>query len=349
MIEYRGEKIPRKKANLRKAIITVLLSLAICAGVLLLFVRENISGVIHEIASANLMLVLLAIGLFFMEVALWTGRWKTALNASGYHPGFGLLYMISYGSQFLTNITPISKTGGEPFRAYFAKKIHHIPYETGFGTIITDALMNVPPFVAFLLIGLVLWFPLKHVSVWSTFGVVLGLAIFAIIFLPVMHKLLKRETASRSLERLVGWVARRLGQKRSKRQISNSVKRFYASSRFAMEHKKAAATMLGFAFLLLSTTVVRIYVIFIALGYTDVSWAVPILGATIPLIIGLVPFLPGGLVLVEGSMAMIFIACGVPAPIAVSATIIERGISYVLSTLVGAGMTSYLGAKMWKL
>jgi uncharacterized protein (TIRG00374 family) len=95
----------------------------------------------------------------------------------------------------------------------------------------------------------------------------------------------------------------------------------------------------------------RIWIILFAFGpYSqNVSLvAAPLLAVTIPLLAGAIPFLPGGLVLVEASMVGVFVACGIPLTIAVSATLVERSISYFLSTIVGAAATSYLGIKMWK-
>jgi uncharacterized protein (TIRG00374 family) len=63
---------------------------------------------------------------------------------------------------------------------------------------------------------------------------------------------------------------------------------------------------------------------------------------------GILPLLPGGLVAVEATMSAVFLWCGLPLPLAVSATLIERGISYVLSTLAGALAASYLGLRSWK-
>jgi uncharacterized protein (TIRG00374 family) len=91
----------------------------------------------------------------------------------------------------------------------------------------------------------------------------------------------------------------------------------------------------------------RIWVILFALGQ-QTSFAAPLLAVTIPLLAGLIPLLPGGLVLVEGSMVGVFLLCGVPPEIAIAATLIERAISYVLSTIVGAAAVSYLGIKLWK-
>jgi uncharacterized protein (TIRG00374 family) len=71
-----------------------------------------------------------------------------------------------------------------------------------------------------------------------------------------------------------------------------------------------------------------------------------LIAASLPTIAGLIPFLPGGLVIVEGSFISIFALFGVPLNLAMAATLIERGISFVLSTMVGAGVFSYLGVKM---
>jgi len=97
-------------------------------------------------------------------------------------------------------------------------------------------------------------------------------------------------------------------------------------------------------------SMMRIWIILIALlpPSESVSLAAPLLAVTVPLIAGAIPFLPGGLVLVEASMAGVFMACGIPRIIAASATLIERAISYVLSTIVGAAAVSYLGVKIWK-
>lgn len=272
------------------------------------------------------------------------------MRASGHTSSLRDLYLISLGSQFFTNITPTLKSGGEPLRAYFANKMCNIPYGVGFGTILADGLLSIPPTVVFFLAGLLIWFLMNQVSTWVVFGVILGATVFIIGFLPLVYKLLKKEVASKTLGRIVGWFQRHFGGKTSKRGVSNSVKKFYASSRFAMEHKRAAAEMILLSFALLALTTARIYVIFLALGLAvhEVSWAIPLLGATVPSILGLVPFLPGGLVLIETGTMGVFILCGINPVIAASAVLIERGISYVLSTLVGAGVLSYLGVKIWK-
>ena len=144
---------------------------------------------------------------------------------------------------------------------------------------------------------------------------------------------------------------RRLGRKTSDEKIMDPIKRFYASTKIVLHDRKKAVIISAIALLLNLVSIMRIWIILFAFGpYSqNVSLvAAPLLAVTIPLLAGAIPFLPGGLVLVEASMVGVFLACGIPPYIAISVTLVERSISYLLSTIVGAAATSYLGIKMWK-
>lgn len=340
------ESEERWKFNLKESISGVILSIIITIGVLLFFVRGDIGELVQSLFSANFKLVCLAIGIYFLEVGIWAARWKAALSAIDRDIQFGKLYLICHGGKFVTNVTPIMKAGGDPFRAYFAKKIYDIPYDEGLGTLLAETAISVPVFLSFLTSGLVLWLYLQGLIITPIIVIaIMGSAV--IFFLPFVNWLVERETAIEHLARFLNWINEKLGRDSESKSIVKSLKKLYKSTNFVMKHKKSGFFMILLSILLYFFTIVRFHVIFLALGL-DVSWYVPLLGATVPFILGLIPFSPGGLIYVEGGMTGLFILFGISRNVATSAVLIERSISYLISTIAGGIAASYLGLKIWR-
>jgi len=331
----------------KRALATIVLVLVIAGGLAAVLLREDLGKIYDAIISANLRLVGLAVGLYFFEVLLWADRWRVALMAAGYTVGFRRLYVIAHSGMFFNNITPISKSGGEPFRAYFIKKTQKVPYPTGFATILAEGILSIPIFLGLLLTGMVVWIYLQSPPLWASAAILGTIVCLLVFFIPLAYALVKRKAASGGIFRIIRWISKRLGRKTSDKKIMELIKRFYASARIVLHDKKKAVTISAIALLLNLVSIMRIWIILFALS-GNASLAAPLLAVTVPLLAGIIPFLPGGLVLVEASMVGVFVACGIPLTIAVSATLVERAISYVLSTIVGAAAVSYLGIKVWK-
>lgn len=345
-----GVEIPNRKIqkiNVKRALATIVLVLALAGGLAAILLREDLGKIYDAIISSDLRLVGIAVGLYFFEVLFWADRWRVALMAAGYNLSFRRSYVIAHSGMFFSNITPFSKSFGEPFRAYLIKKIQKVPYSAGFATILAEGILTLPTFFGLLLAGMVFWIRLQSPPLWVS-AVILGtISCLLIAFVPLAYTLIKRKTASGGIFRVIRWVYRRLGRKTSDKKIMDPIKRFYASTRIVLHDRKKALTISVIALLLNLVSLMRIWIILFAFGQ-NVSLAAPLLAITIPLLAGAIPFLPGGLVLVEASMVGVFVACGIPFTIAVSVTLVERSISYLLSTIVGAVATSYLGIKMWK-
>jgi len=123
------------------------------------------------------------------------------------------------------------------------------------------------------------------------------------------------------------------------------IETFYSSSYATIDKWKKVLSIGSLTLLIGVLDVFRLYTIFLALGYHP-ELSMLLVASSLPIIVGLIPLLPGGLVIVEGSLMSIFALFGVPLNLAMAATVIERGISFVLSTIVGAVVFSYLGVKM---
>jgi len=343
-------EIPKRKIqkiNVKRALATTVLALVIAVGLAAILLREDLGSIYDAIISADLRLVGLAVGLYFFEVLFWTYRWRVALMAAGHTVSFWRLYVIAHSGMFFNNITPLSKSGGEPFRAYFIKKTQKVPYPTGFATIVAEGILTIPIFLGLLLAGMVFWIYLRSPPLWVSAAILGTIICLLVAFVPLAYALVKRKAASGGIFRIIRWISRRRGRKTSDKKIMKPIKRFYASARIVLHDKKKAVTISAIALLLNLVSIMRIWIILFALGW-NASLVAPLLAVTVPSLAGIIPFLPGGLVLVEASMVGVFVACGIPFTIAVSATLIERAISYLLSTIVGAAAASYLRIKMWE-
>ncbi len=84
-----------------------------------------------------------------------------------------------------------------------------------------------------------------------------------------------------------------------------------------------------------------LYVLFVAAGY-PVSLGILLAGYGLPLLLGKVSFLPGGVGIVEGTMAVLYDGLGVPNAVTVVVILAYRLISFWLPTLLGFPIVAYL-------
>jgi uncharacterized protein (TIRG00374 family) len=84
-----------------------------------------------------------------------------------------------------------------------------------------------------------------------------------------------------------------------------------------------------------------LYLLFVAAGH-PVSAGILLAGYGLPLLLGKVSFLPGGVGIVEGTMAALYNGLGVPNAVTVVVILAYRLISFWLPTLVGFPLVPYL-------
>lgn len=101
-------------------------------------------------------------------------------------------------------------------------------------------------------------------------------------------------------------------------------------------HGPAIGAVLNTAFDMLT-----LYFLFIAAGHT-VSSGILLAGYGLPLMLGKVSFLPGGIGIVEGTMAVLYDGLGVPDGVTVVVILTYRIISFWLPTLLGFPLVLYL-------
>ena len=334
------------KINLRKSIGLIVLAIVLMAVAGWLLSRENFYQMLETVKSANHLLIASAIAIYFISVAVWAVRWQTAMSFIGCRMGFGTRYLVLCATIFLNNITPVARAGGDPFgRVYMMRKLGNISYSSGMASIIGEHALTPLVIISFLMAGLILRFGTGSIELTLILAVVWALVALGAVFGPRFF--FKKRIAIKGItgitRRVLGWFGRR----RSVRETVTGIEAFYSSTYATMDKWQHVLAIASLTLLIGALDVFRVYVIFLALGYHP-TLPTLLVASSLPVIVGLIPFLPGGLVLIEGSFVSVFALFSVPLNLGMAATLIERGISFVLSTMVGAGVFSYLGVKMAK-
>ena len=334
----------KPKINLRKSVFLAAIAIILMAVAGWLLSHENFYQMFEAVRSANRLLIALAIAIYFLSVGLWATRWQAALSFINCRISFGARYLMLCAAIFLNNITPGARVGGDPFgRVYMMHRLENTSYSSGMASLFGERALTPLVVVSFLMAGLFLQFGKGSLQLGSILIAAWVLAALGTIFIPRLF--FKKRIAVRGISSITNHVLGWFSKRGNAQEIIEGIETFYSSTYATIDKWKKVLLIGSLTLLLGALDVFRLYTIFLALGYHP-QISILLVASSLPTIVGLIPFLPGGLVLVEGSLISVFALFGVPLNLAMAATLIERGISFVLSTIVGAGVFSYLGVKM---
>jgi len=334
----------RPKINLRKSVFLIVLAIGLMALAVWVLARENLYQMLEVVGRANHSFIALAIAIYFLSVGIWAIRWRTTLSFVNYRTSFSTCYLIICATIFLNNITPIVRFGGDPLgRVYMLHRLENTSYSSGVASVVGDRALIPLILISFFMAGLVLQFGRGSLQLSLILAVVWALAALGTVFGPRLF--FKKRIAVRGISSIINRVLGWFGKRRNVQEIAEGIETFYSDSYATIDKGKKLLVIGSLTLLMGVLDVFRLYTIFLALGYYP-TFSMLLVACSLPVVVGLIPFLPGGLVLVEGSLISIFALFGVPLDLAMAATVIERGISFFLIIIVGGGVFSYLGVRM---
>jgi len=337
----------RIKINFRKILSSIFIVVVVVLVTLYLLAREQLLEMFNALRNANYLFVGLAVGVYVFSILLWATRWKIALSATGHKTRLKLLFLTVWGSVFVNNLTPFTYSGGDPFaRTYLLKKIARVPYSLGFAAIAGEFLLDLPIFLSFLAFGIL--FSFGRVPALPALALLGIWIIVLLVVMPYLPHFLRGKTAVGKITSFIWKMAKIFKLNTTKTKISRAVDGFYKGAYSVVGKKKCVLSMMGIAALLWSFIIIRLFLIFQALGHPP-QLQMLLLAATVPPFVGLIPLLPGGLGTVDTAFFFIYtgLGFGVPPAIAFSAILIDRAITYVFGTVVGGSALSYLGIRIW--
>jgi glycosyltransferase 2 family protein len=314
----------------------------------------GLQDIINVLSKSNPTIIIAALLLEIIIIGAWTERWSLILKVVDRSPGFRKLFVMMFTSLFGNNITP-GAAGGEPMRAYLLSKFEGISFDLAFVSASADRVFEFFPFVlvsVFAIYMISTW----NISFWSTLFISVLIMITMAFFGLLIYVGVKREIA----ERLILSIARSLFPyiiKLTKKEVSFTdvtkqiiyyVERFSTGFATVLKDHKMFALGLTISFLMWGTDMVRMYLCFVAVGsYPPILPMIIIY--TIAILITILPTIPGALGLREVTMVGLFLVVGVPADVVIAASLIDRVVSYLMPTLVGAVTTVYYGKLLKKM
>lgn len=326
-----------------KSILVVAAVIALMAVAAWLLLHENVDALLDTLRGLDRTLIGLAIATYFVSVLVWAFRWRIALASLDCRASMGVLAAIVSSGIFLNNITPIMRVGGDPFgRVYLLQKLSRTSYSSSMAASIGEHAFDPLCTVLLLTAGLFLQSKGSSPVLAATVLIVGGVTAAGVGFGPRLF--FKQRVGLKGLGRLVTHVSGWLWRHTDKQRIVQGVETFYAGVYTTIDTWRRGFLIGGLTAVIWALDVLRFYMIFLSVGHQP-TLGILLLASSLPVLLGIIPFLPGGLVIVEGSLVAMFAAQGVPLEVAVAVTMIERGISFVLASMVGGAVFSYLGIK----
>ncbi len=332
------------KIHPRRFLLIFLLVLVVAVLALFLLARENLYGMLRTLGSANYLLVLFALGVYVTGTMVWAIRWHVTLSTVGHTVSIRDLVLTVYGGLFINNVTPLTYAGGDPIaRSYLLNKTQKIPFSSGFATIFTEYVLDLPVYFSLVTFGLLM--SVRVTPIWAVLMSLLILAILVAAFASMFSYVTRNRLAAKRVGGFITRVVRRVRGRANPRRIAGGISRFHVDAQAIVSRRTIVLCVIALSAALWALAVLRLFIIFHALGYAPLISMIA-LAATVPWIVGMVPLLPGGLGTVDAALVSIFLVFGVPPELALGAALIERAISFAFSTIAGAGALSYLTFKV---
>ncbi len=332
-----GEAAPvsleKKFLNLR-----TLISFGVAFAILFFVFRQmnlDIADIARNIASANPILYLVALVVYYSTFIVRSLRWKILLENVGLHesskqplPSVAGLGEIIFLSWFANCIMPAKL--GDAYRAYLLKRNADVSFSMTFGTILAERIVDL--LLTFVLLGIT-----GLVAFHGTIPPeVVGGAWFSVALAVVV---------------VVGLLAMRNLGSLIRRFIPRRFHRYYGLfEEGTLGSFRQLPLVLAYSLVAWVVEAGRLYFVILALGLTAIGFPVVLFTAIAASLLTSLPGTPAGLGVVEGVIIGILVvaahlglAPGVDQSMATSVAILDRTISYW--SLVVFGLVTYLVSK----
>ncbi|ADT84778.1 lysylphosphatidylglycerol synthase transmembrane domain-containing protein [Thermococcus barophilus] len=325
----------------------------IIIGVLLIFALiwwAGIDETMEIIAGAKINYLLLALTMQLFATLAWALRWQVFLKRAGVKIGFWSIMVATFIGVFFNNITPGARAGGEPARMVVVSKTSRSKSTYGqvFATIMADRILDVIPVMVFTFIAFKYALILKiHILL-----LVLSVSTVALVSILVISILLSfnERLAMRFLKAIILLLKRIFPKKfegieeKLEEKLKKSIFEFRKTLKELSTDKSVLMKTLFYSFALWVFMLLRTYFVFRSIDYPLELYKI-LMVQMAGIALGMVSILPGGIGITEAVNSALYLSLSIDKSLAVTATVIDRFVSFWLPSIVGGALSVYLGVK----
>ncbi|MBO8173965.1 MAG: flippase-like domain-containing protein [Thermococcus sp.] len=325
----------------------------IVLGILLIFGLiwwAGIDETIRLVRSADINYLLIALVMQLLATLAWALRWRVFLKKAGVEIGFGQIITATFIGVFFNNITPGARAGGEPARmVVISKKAKSKSgYGQVFATIMADRILDVIPVMVFTFIAFKYALSLKiHILL-----LVLSISTVSLMIILTVSILLSfnEKLAMKFLKWIIGILKRVFPKKfegieeKLEEKLKKSIFEFRETLMELSKDKAVLIKTLFYSFALWGFMILRTYFVFESIGYPLELYKI-LMVQMAGIALGMISILPGGIGITETVNSALYLSLSINKSLAVTATVIDRFISFWLPSIVGGALSIYLGVK----
>lgn len=332
--------------------VVFLFVLSVVALIAMLF-WIGIDAIISAILSID---IFVFVFLFFLQILIiFLYTFKLSFIIYGKFTFFSfrsfknVLYVTLVGL-LANNLTPMGAAGGEPFKAYVLHKIEKLSMERSLASVIANLFVEVLPI--FILTAFALFFVFQNdVPLYITFVLIVGSAIVLILFLVSFFSVIDKAMSMKVAMFFIKIFSKISFLKKASEKAKNEVHKIVSD--FNTAFKKCMSKKILFFGTIISLSIwflsfLRFYIIFLGMGY-NINIAAFIVVQITVLILSFLPLLPGSILVWEASSIGLFVLFGVPKEIAAAATVLDRLLSFWLTSLFGSIASVVVAGRIGKI
>ncbi len=327
-----------------KTLILIVFGIAILAAMVLYIGPGKIK---EALKLANLWYVGLAILIQFIIYLFWTQRWAITTYAVNISVKKIHLFPMLMVGLAVNNITPSARGGGEPIRGYILSKYSRTSFEKSFATVIADRGLDTFPFMLLAIITIIAAVLYLNLSPLVVYILIISVIILLIVFILAIYMSINEKAGKKITFWIIGIIKIFSKKERSnlENRVVSAIEGFQNNMKVMVKDKNVLIYGILISFIIWFFEILRVYLVFSAF---DVHISLIIIAEVfiISSLLGLIPLLPGGVGAVDGIMILLFSAAGVPPSISAAATIVERLISFWMTSFIGMAFLPYFGTSV---